>query len=157
MSGERLETQVSQLLDKLLTPSQRSEVTMADRMLGAPLTIPAPRSVREQTLMADLAAERVGREAAEQRADELARTVARLSSELRTLKGDDALPQRGCRLVTVPFLMGSLLCEVEGTDKDDSAVVCNVFINGRWLDPQDVASDMSIDHLMELVIDAEAE
>lgn len=136
-------------LDMLLTPAQLAEARAADRT--------PQRSTREQILMADNAALRIRCEALEARNDELARKVALMGSELRTLKGEDALPQRGCRLVTVPFLMGSLLCEVEGTDKDDSAVVCNVFINGRWLDPQDVASDMSIDHLMDLVIDAEAE
>lgn len=136
-------------LDMLLTPAQLAEARAADRT--------PQRTGREFTLMADNAALRIRIEALEARNDELARKVALMGSELRTLKGEDALPQRGCRLVTVPFLMGSLLCEVEGTDKDDSAVVCNVFINGRWLDPQDVASVMNIDNLMNLVIDAEEE
>lgn len=132
-------------LDMLLTPSQLAEARRHDA-----------RSVREQTLMADNAAHRIRIEALEQRNDELARRVADLSHELRTLKGDNALPQRGCRLVTVPFLMGSLLCEVEGDGKDELAVV-NVLINGRWLDPQDVRAFMDVDHIGELVIDAEAE
>lgn len=135
-------------LDMLLTPAQLAEARAADRT--------PQRSTREQILMADNAALRIRCEALEARNDDLARKVALMGSELRTLKGEDALPQRGCRLVTVPFLMGSLLCEVEGDGRDE-LTVCNVLVNGRWLDPQDVASVMDLDNLTELVIDAEAE
>ena len=135
-------------LDMLLTPAQLAEARAADRT--------PQRSTREQILMADNAALRIRIESLELRNDELARKVALMGSELRTLKGEDALPQRGCRITTVPMLMGSLLCEVEGDGKEE-LTVCNVLINGRWLDPQDVRAHMDLDHLTELVIDAEAE
>lgn len=113
------------------------------------------RSAREQRLMADYAEARTLIEALQERNAVLARRVADLSAELRELKGDNAQPQAGCRIVTVPMLMTSLMCEVEG-DRDALDIV-NVFVNGKWLDPQDLAAMLNLDRLAELVIDAEAE
>lgn len=148
-------------LDMLLTPSQRSEVTMADRMLGAPLTIPAPRSVREQLLMADNAALRIRMEAMEARNDELARKVAYLSADLRTLKGDDAMPSRGCKLAHIRIGEATVLVEYAYepgefqtyTDPEYGATVevYRAFVGGYWHDLQDLRDALSDEELADYI------
>ena len=146
------------LMHKLHADQQRLEecAETIPGLLVMEFEAPARRSSSEFRLMTQCAEQRELIAALQERNAVLARRVADLSQDLRTLKGENATPQRGCRITTVPFLMGSLLCEVEGDGKEE-LTVCNVLVNGRWLDPQDVAAFMDVDHLGELVIDAEAE
>jgi hypothetical protein len=65
------------------------------------------------------------------------RTIRELAYELHTLHGTNATSQPGCYFTWLNFLGAEVLAEVES----DGGNVCNVLINGKWLDAQDVAGE----------------
>lgn len=143
-------------LDMLLTPAQLAEARRHDTL---------PRSTREQVLMADNAAQRIRIEALEQRNDDLARKVAYLSADLRTLKGDDAMPERGCKIAHVRIGEATVLVEYAydpGEPQTYTDPGCGptveayrAFVGGYWLDLQDIRDALSDEALCDYIIGQE--
>lgn len=138
---------MSALLDSLLTPTQR---LMADNAEQRELI--AALQERNAYLAELVTRHSAAAGNAERENLRLKRSVSELQHDLATLRGDNATPQAGCLIVSVPFEMGYLLCEVQG-DAEELDVV-NVFVNGRWLDPEDVRSAMDLGRLREQCADA---
>jgi hypothetical protein len=112
-------------------------------------------------------------EALQGRNSVLARQVAELKTELATLKGDNATPQRGCRIAAAYFGEATVLCEYEftpaeapiydadhpgvGPGHDDEVSLIQVFINGQWIDPGEIMSASQIERTEQYIIDQEGE
>lgn len=127
------------------------------------------RSGREQRLMADNAEQRLLIEALRERNDVLARRVADLSQDLRTLKGENATPQSGCSIATITAGDSVVLVEYDYLAAEDAVLdvespLCgpghpeeitplNVFINGKWSDLGDVRAALDDERLIERIGD----
>jgi hypothetical protein len=127
--------QMSQLLDKLLTPEQRRACAL-------------PASV-DQTLRTEAAMlrEQVARLEAEK---------AALRAELDTLTGRNATPQEGCFHFHAPLGDGRMLVEadVEPADPDggylrESVTVLQVLLNGHWMAMDEACAALDEDRLHE--------
>lgn len=95
----------------------------------------------------------------------LARRVADLSEQVRTLKGENARPQAGCHFTTVYAGDAAIRVEFDyraaedGSNDPDSprfgpslpeeVEPLQVFVNGQWVDPQDVVDALGVDRLIE--------
>lgn len=78
------------------------------------------------------------------------KTIRDLAHQLHTLHGDNATPQVGCYFTVLKFLDAEVLAEVER----ESGTVCNVLINGKWLDAQDVAGANLYDEWCAIVAES---
>lgn len=139
--------QVSALLDKLhhaADPAGAAQADAADRALQP---VPAqPINLRAEL---DLARQR----------------IAELSRELRTLKGDNATPDRGCHIARVIVGDAAALVEYEhqaaeapvldinsplcGPGHPEVVTPLRVFLNGFWCDIEDVRAALDEQRLVE--------
>ncbi len=131
------------------------------------------RTGREQRLMADNAEQRELIAALQERNAVLARRVADLSQDLRTLKGDNATPYRGCHMTTVCCDEAAVLIEYDYTPAEEAVMdpdsprfgpghpefiePLRAFINGHWCDLTDVLSALSDDALIQRISETHEE
>jgi hypothetical protein len=141
---------------------------------------PPARSTRELRLMATngeqaqmLQEHRDMIEALQSRNSVLARQVAELKSQLATLRGDNATPQRGCKHHQTWIDDAPLLVEYEyrppcapiydadhpgvGPGHDAEVSLVNVLVNGHWIDPEAFMAPATQDRITQSIIDAESE
>ena len=162
------------LMHKLHADQQRLELC-AETIPGLlVMEFEAPaKSPRAEMLMATNAEQRELIAALQERNDVLARRVADLSHELRTLKGDNATPYRGCHMTTVCCDEAAVLVEydytpAEGAVMDLESPRCGpghpevieplrAFINGHWCDLTDVLSALSDDALIQRISETHEE
>lgn len=159
---------MSALLDTLLADQMALRGETIPGLLVEELT-PDSASTREQRLMADNAEQRLLIEALRERNDVLARRVADLSQDLRTLKGENATPQSGCSIATITAGDSVVLVEYDYLAAEDAVLdvespLCgpghpeeitplNVFINGKWSDLGDVRAALDDERLIERIGD----
>ena len=114
-----------------------------------------------QALRATNAEQRVRIEKLQEMLHETQRLAANLGSQVRALKGENATAQPGCQIVNVPF-DGSYLvveaqieagdCETFDHTGDPGAIVpINIFVNGRWLDVDDLRAALDLDGLRDRI------
>ena len=131
------------------------------------------KSPRAEMLMATNAEQRELIAALQERNAVLARRVADLSQDLRTLKGDNATPYRGCRMTTVCCDEAAVLIEYDYTPAEDAVMdlesprcgpghpeviePLRAFINGHWCDLTDVLSALSDDALIQRISETHEE
>lgn len=103
-------------------------------------------------------------------ADKMAAKVADLGEQLRTLKGDNATPQRGCQFYTACVGEATVLCEYEysaaedpiydadhpgvGPGHDAELALIQVLINGQWCDPADFMSEAQIERIEQQILES---
>lgn len=114
-----------------------------------------------QYLRATNAEQRVRIEKLQDMLHETQRLAANLGSQVRELKGENATAQPGCQIVNVPFVCGYLVVEaqIEAGEQETfdhpgdsgSIVPINVFVNGRWLDVEDLCAALDRDALVEAI------
>ena len=125
------------------------------------------RSDRVARLMADNAEQRELIEALQERNAVLARQVAELRADLRTLKGENATPDRGCHIAEVRCDEARVLIEYGYTPAEEAVMDLDsprcgpghpeviepirAFINGYWCDLQDVLAALSDDVLVQRI------
>lgn len=135
---------------------------------------PARRSPSEFRLMTQCAEQRELIEALQTRNSvlaennaALARRVADLSQDLRTLTGENAKPDRGCHIATVYCDEASVLVEYDYTAAEEAVMdvesprcgpghpeviePLRAFINGHWCNLHDVLSALSDDALIQRI------
>jgi hypothetical protein len=114
-----------------------------------------------QYLRATNAEQRVRIEKLQDMLHETQRLAANLGSQVRELKGENATAQPGCQIVNVPF-DGSYLvveapieagdCETfDHTGDSGSIVPIHIFVNGRWLDVDDLRAALDLDGLRDRI------
>lgn len=162
------------LMHKLHADQQRLEecAETIPGLLVMEFEAPA-KSPRAEMLMATNAEQRELIAALQERNDVLARRVADLSQDLRTLKGDNATPYRGCRMTTVCCDEAAVLIEYDYTPAEDAVMdpdsprcgpghpeviePLRAFINGHWCDLADVLSALSDDALIQRISETHEE
>jgi hypothetical protein len=114
-----------------------------------------------QALRATNAEQRVRIEKLQDMLHETQRLASSLSAQICELKGENATAQDGCQIVNVPFDCGYLAVEaqIEAGERatfdhpgdSGSIVPINVFVNGRWLDVDDLCAALDRDALVEAI------
>ena len=156
------------LMDTLLSDQRRLEqaAETIPGLLVMEFEAPA-KSPRAEMLMATNAEQRELIEALQERNAVLARRVADLSQDLRTLKGENATPYRGCHMTTVCCDEAAVLIEYDYTPAEDAVMdlesprcgpgnpeviePLRAFINGHWCDRSEVLWARSDDALIERI------
>lgn len=131
------------------------------------------QSDRVSRLMADNAEQRDLIAALQDRNAVLARKVAELTADLRTLKGENAQAQRGCQIAEVRCDEARVLIEYDYTPAEEGSCddrsprfgpshpevidPLRAFINGYWCDLQDVLAALSDDVLVQRIGEERAE
>lgn len=114
-----------------------------------------------QYLRATNAEQRVRIEKLQDMLHETQRLAANLGSQVRELKGENATAQPGCQIVNVPFDGSYLVVEAQieagdcetfdHTGDSGSIVPINIFVNGRWLDVDDLRAALEYEALVEAI------
>jgi hypothetical protein len=114
-----------------------------------------------QYLRATNAEQRVRIEKLQDMLHETQRLAANLGSQVRELKGENATAQPGCQIVNVPFDGSYLVVEAQieagdcetfdHTGDSGSIVPINIFVNGRWLDVDDLHAALDLDGLRDRI------
>ena len=160
------------LMHRLHADQQRLEVCAETipGLLVQHFDAPAVRSPSELRLMTINAEQRELIEALTERNAVLTRRVADLSQDLRTMKGENATPDRGCCIARV--ILGDCYALVEYEHQpaeepiyDVASPVCGpghpeeltplrVMLNGHWCDLEDVRGALDEQRLIERIYDA---
>lgn len=166
---------MSALMDTPLSDQRRLEeaAETIPGLLVMEFEAPAVRSTTELRLMTDNAEQRELIAALQERNAVLARRVADLSQDLRTLKGDNATPYRGCHMTTVCCDEAAVLVEYDYTPAEEAVMdlesprcgpghpeviePLRAFINGHWCDLTDVLSALSDDALIQRISETHEE
>ena len=114
-----------------------------------------------QALRATNAEQRVRIEKLQEMLHETQRLAANLGSQVRELKGENATAQPGCQIVNVPFDGSYLVVEAQieagdcetfdHTGDSGSIVPIHIFVNGRWLDVDDLRAALDLDGLRDRI------
>ena len=114
-----------------------------------------------QYLRATNAEQRVRIEKLQDMLHETQRLAANLGSQVRELKGENATAQPGCQIVNVPFDGSYLVVEAQieagdcetfdHTGDSGSIVPIHIFVNGRWLDVDDLRAALDLDGLRDRI------
>jgi len=114
-----------------------------------------------QALRATNAEQRVRIEKLQDMLHETQRLAANLGSQVRELKGENATAQPGCQIVNVPFDGSYLVVEAQieagdcetfdHTGDSGSIVPIHIFVNGRWLDVDDLRAALDLDGLRDRI------
>ena len=160
--------------DSALQPSEQRRLEEAAEtipgLLVAHFDAPAVRSPSELRLMTINAEQRELIEALTERNAVLSRRIAELTADLRTLKGENARPERGCHIAEVRCDEARVLIEYGYTPAEEAVMdlesprcgpghpeeltPLRVMLNGHWCDLEDVRGALDEQRLIERIYDA---
>jgi hypothetical protein len=99
-----------------------------------------------------------------------AKLIGQQREDLRTLRGENATPQRGCEFFSACLGDATALCEIEFTeaeapiyDPDHPGVgpghpaevsLIQILVNGQWCDPTDFMSEAAIEAIEQQVMES---
>lgn len=94
-------------------------------------------------------------------ADKQSRLIGQQRDELRTLRGDNDIAAKGCKISFLEIARAQVQVEYEYTPADEPTeddpgwpeeiVPLRMFVNGRWVDIEDFASALDSDALIDAI------